>query len=202
MKNTNGFTLLELMIAIALVGILAVAGVPAMMDTINKNRTTAQAHNILTTFNLARMEAVRRSSSITICPVADPVPAALACSAAPIIGNTDWSTGWILFQDEDGNGAFNDDTDANLCETDPNSGEASEDCLLRIESPLPSSTVFESAPSSFTYFSDGTRGTPPPAQQTMLLYSSSDCESGENKRRLITISAIGQITIDSEGLCP
>ena len=66
-SRPGGFTLIELMVTVAVIGILAVVGVPAMAGLINANRSTAANENLTAALQLARAEAIRRSASVTVC---------------------------------------------------------------------------------------------------------------------------------------
>jgi type IV fimbrial biogenesis protein FimT len=66
-SRPGGFTLIELMVTVAVIGILAVVGVPAMAGLINANRITAANENLTAALQLARAEAIRRSASVTVC---------------------------------------------------------------------------------------------------------------------------------------
>lgn len=83
--NTNpprlvrGFTLIELMITIAVAAILFTVAVPSFKDTIRQNRLTTQANELITALNLARSEAIRRSQNVTVTPKAG-----------------GWSSGWVV----------------------------------------------------------------------------------------------------------
>lgn len=79
-----GFTLIELMVTLAVVGILAAVAAPAMLSLINGNRLTGTASELTASLQLARSEAVRRSSRVTICGSSD----GATCGA-------DWSR-WIV----------------------------------------------------------------------------------------------------------
>jgi type IV fimbrial biogenesis protein FimT len=92
-KNSAGFTLLELMITITVLGILLGIGVPAFQDTIRNNRTAAQANELITAIATARSEASRRGMPVSLC-------AANADQSACAGANTDsWANGWVVFTD-------------------------------------------------------------------------------------------------------
>lgn len=62
-----GFTLVELMVVVAVVGVLAIAAAPAMTAMVNNGRITGSSEELVTSLQLARSEAVRRNSRVTIC---------------------------------------------------------------------------------------------------------------------------------------
>ncbi len=88
-----GFTLLELMVAIAVFAVLIGLGVPSFSGIINANRITAQTNDLVSALNYARSEAVKRSEPVGVCSSTD----GATCAAS-----TDWSTGWIVFDDRGG----------------------------------------------------------------------------------------------------
>ena len=65
--TSGGFSLIELLVTIAIVAILAVVAAPSLMSLINSNRLTAQANELVASLQQARMEAVRRNRSVTVC---------------------------------------------------------------------------------------------------------------------------------------
>ncbi|KPQ01849.1 GspH/FimT family pseudopilin [Marinobacter sp. HL-58] len=67
MKYFNsGFTLIELMVTLVVLGILLGVGVPSFNSVIENNRVTTQANSLLGAINLARSEAVKRSAEVSI----------------------------------------------------------------------------------------------------------------------------------------
>jgi type IV fimbrial biogenesis protein FimT len=97
----RGFTLLELIIAIAIAAILITLAVPSFTTFLNSNRVTSQANELLASLQVARMEAIRRNARVIVCASnnaeTSPTP---TCSA----GNT-WS-GWVVFSDTNANAAI------------------------------------------------------------------------------------------------
>ena len=90
-KSQAGFSLVELMVVVMIVGVLGVLGGPVMTDTIKNNRVRAEADRILTTLNLTRSEAVKRNLPVSVCRSSN----GTSCS-----GN--WADGWIVFTNSDG----------------------------------------------------------------------------------------------------
>ncbi len=62
----RGFTLLELMVTITVLGILVALAVPSYSSLINRNRVRNAAEQMRSDFSLARSEALKRSSNVTI----------------------------------------------------------------------------------------------------------------------------------------
>jgi type IV fimbrial biogenesis protein FimT len=66
MKLGHGFTLLELMVTVAVLAILVTVGVPSFRDLIQNNRVTTQTNELVTALNFARTEAVKRGRAIEV----------------------------------------------------------------------------------------------------------------------------------------
>lgn len=81
-----GFTLIELMVTIAVLAIIAAIAAPAMQSLIAANRLSAASTEVVTALQLARTEATRRNAPVTVCASDD----GLACAA-----KTDWRR-WIV----------------------------------------------------------------------------------------------------------
>src|SRR5258706_12971009 len=66
----RGFTLLELMISIAIVGILTGLAAPALMSMIATQRIKSATFDLYAAVTYARSEAIKRNAAVTIAPVA------------------------------------------------------------------------------------------------------------------------------------
>lgn len=95
MRQTQGFTLIELMVTIAVLAIILGIAVPNFTDQIRNNRSLAFGEEFATALNLARSEAVKRSSFVSICASGDDQA---SCGS-------DWTNGWLVFVDSAANGS-------------------------------------------------------------------------------------------------
>jgi len=91
-----GFTLMDLLTTLAVLGILVAVGIPSFSSVVRNNRITAHTNELVTALTYARSEAMKRGDVVTTCPSTD----GEFCA-----GSNDWSTGWIVFVDSDPNGA-------------------------------------------------------------------------------------------------
>lgn len=88
-RRISGFTVVELMITVALSAVLMALAVPSFNQMIMTSRLTAQANEMVSAINLARSEAIKRNASISFCRV----PSATATVCAAQIAN--WQH-WIV----------------------------------------------------------------------------------------------------------
>ena len=91
MRRENGFTLIELMIAIGLTGLLLSMAVPAMDIFVRNARQTGAINNFVSTIHQARSLAVTTNTRVTICP----------SSSGDNCEAVGWNDGWIMFSDPD-----------------------------------------------------------------------------------------------------
>ena len=96
MRRDSGFTLIELMIAVALVAILLATAVPALDDFTNDARQTGAINDFISSIHIARNTAITTNSRVTMCASAS----GANCEAAS------WDSGWIVFADLNSNGSL------------------------------------------------------------------------------------------------
>ena len=87
-----GFTLIELMIALVMVGIITAIAIPSFDNAVANNRVSSTANNVVGALNLARVEAAQRGTNVTISSVS---------------GDGNWGTqGYRIWLDIDGDGNY------------------------------------------------------------------------------------------------
>ena len=102
MIKNIGFTLIELIVTLAIAAILITVAGPNFLTFIKNNRLTAQANSMVGSLQLARSEAVKRDKTVTVCRSDSPtvsLPALPDCNTG-----TNWKKGWIVFVDNNSNG--------------------------------------------------------------------------------------------------
>jgi type IV fimbrial biogenesis protein FimT len=62
-----GFTIIELMITVAVASILLAIAVPSFNQMIISGRLTAQSNEMVAAMSLARSEAIKRNANVTLC---------------------------------------------------------------------------------------------------------------------------------------
>ena len=98
--NQSGFTLYELMVTVAIVGVIMAFGVPNMRQFNQNAKMTSTANDLHAAFHLARSESSREKTNITVCPSDD----GATCGA-----DVTWDQGYIVFVDLDGDIAVDGD---------------------------------------------------------------------------------------------
>lgn len=94
MRRNAGFTLIELVTTMSVVAILAGVAAPSFAGFLERQRASAAMNSLMTHMALARISAITRNRRAVLCPSTD----GRHCETS-----TDWSAGWMLFADDDGN---------------------------------------------------------------------------------------------------
>lgn len=84
MRNGAGFTIIELLMTVAVVGILIAVALPNYNQFVKNNCLTATTNSLVSSFQLARSEAIKRRTPVGVYAA------------------TGWANGWEVFEDADG----------------------------------------------------------------------------------------------------
>jgi len=90
--RAEGFTLIELVVTIAVMAIMAAIAFPSFSDTLRSNYVSTATNEILGSLALARSEAIRSNANGAICTTAN----GTTCGG-------DWNSGWLVWINTNGN---------------------------------------------------------------------------------------------------
>jgi type IV fimbrial biogenesis protein FimT len=173
MKSTqDGFTLLELMTAVAIVAILVAIATPSFRSFSANSRISATANSVVNALAVARSEALRRSIPVAVCASTN----SQTCS-----GNqqTDWKNGWIVFTDGSGTPGQLDSTDA----------------VVQVWSaPSGGVTVSLNDPNNDNYIRFDARGMKIPTTAVSFTVTSSGCAGTNASQIALTVAGSPQST--------
>lgn len=102
---SNGYTLVELLVATALLALLLQLAIPAFLNQLAAWQRDAATRTLTGHLSLARTEAIRQSQRVVVCNSFD----GKVCAN---VSEKDWKAGWLVFQDRNHNGQFDEETDS------------------------------------------------------------------------------------------
>jgi type IV fimbrial biogenesis protein FimT len=85
-----GFTLIEMLMTMAIAAILLTIGIPSFRYVTNSNRIAGELNGLLGDLQFARAEAIKEGRTVTVCVSND---------GANCANSTTWQSGWIVFSD-------------------------------------------------------------------------------------------------------
>ncbi|GLS03005.1 hypothetical protein GCM10007860_01480 [Chitiniphilus shinanonensis] len=86
----GGFTLIEVMVVIAIIGVVLGIAAPNYQSLVRNSRLSSASEELLTHLMLARTEAIKRNASVEVCASANPA------ASEPECDGSDWKDGWIV----------------------------------------------------------------------------------------------------------
>jgi len=98
-RRAAGFTLVELMVTVAVAALVVGLGVPSFLRTLARHAIAAQAEELQDAVRIGRNEAMKRSGPVVLCRTEESNPTHCAGSGGS------WQT-WVLFTDAARSGAF------------------------------------------------------------------------------------------------
>ena len=90
----RGFTLVELLVVLAVMGILLTIAIPGYAFLMNTNRLAAVTNDLVSAIQLARSEAIKRGMRVTVCKTSNAMAVTPTCDTT-----ASWQQGWLVFVD-------------------------------------------------------------------------------------------------------
>lgn len=174
MKNhaqQSGITLFELLIVMAIAGILAMIAAPSMTEFVRNSRLNSTAMMMVGDLNLARGEAIKRNARVLIC----------SGGQAGCNGSLDWAaSGWIVCYD------INNDA---ICDPAPANGSAPNP--IQVRAPVSASGLVLAGPAApIVYRPNGAQG----VQGGPLVALNISGTWPNSKQKVVSIAPTGNIT--------
>jgi type IV fimbrial biogenesis protein FimT len=99
-SRTPGFTLIEMMVTVAVLAILMAIAVPSFTNVMRRSDVTSATNALLADISYARSEAANRHTTVSICP---------SSNGTSCTDDTAYETGWIVYTYEAGKAVSNTD---------------------------------------------------------------------------------------------
>ena len=186
MKKSSGFTLIELMVVIAIASILMKLAAPSFKQLIQSNAISSNVNSFLADMRYARSESVKRGGGVIMCRSDAPEAANPVCSGGAGPGGNGWVSGWIIFHDVNGDGTR---VAASTATTDP---------VLRVQAAITAiDSIAESGSSTKFIFT---------ATGRLTLSGITSFQFGSNSnfantlQRIVCVSVGGRARIAGDGL--
>jgi type IV fimbrial biogenesis protein FimT len=175
--HQRGVTLIELMVTVVVMGVILAIGIPSFRSTIASSRLTGTTNDLVGSLALARSEAIRRGTRVSVC---------MSGNSTQCAGSGGWNQGWIVFADTTRSG-----TSANV--------DSSAETILSTNAQAGANVTVTGGAgiTSFVSFSpDGQvkSMTGAPLSGTLRVCSVTSALSDASRARDVQISASGRIT--------
>jgi type IV fimbrial biogenesis protein FimT len=171
----SGYTMIELLMTMAIVAILASIAIPEFKYVTNSNRIASEVNGLLGDMQFARSEAVKQGQTVTVCTSSD----GLSCAGATV---STWHIGWIVFLDPNGDHVRT----------------AASEQLLRVQPAFTGGDTFIASP-AYGYATFNRMGYAPTGSASIINISLKDSTSNTQWTRCLAINPIGSVVTEKYG---
>ncbi|WP_425195924.1 GspH/FimT family pseudopilin [Polaromonas sp.] len=96
-RSSSGFTIIELMVAIVVLGVILAFGLPNLREFLVRNQVGTITSEFASDIARARVEAISRNNCVTICMSSNTANALTGGTPTCAGAGTNWQAGWIVF---------------------------------------------------------------------------------------------------------
>jgi type IV fimbrial biogenesis protein FimT len=171
-RRDSGFTMMELVMTMAIVVILGTIAIPGFKFVTSSNRVATEVNGLLGDIQFARSQAVKEGLSVTICTSTS----GTGCTS------TDWELGWIVFLDSNGNQAVD-------------AGEV----VVRTQPAFAGTDTFIATPATFHALTFNRMGYAPTGLPTAINVTLHDSTANTSWTRCVAINPIGSTVTEKYG---
>jgi type IV fimbrial biogenesis protein FimT len=174
LRRSPGFSIIELMVVVALAGVLLGMAVPSFRELIQRNRAAGEMNSLVGDLQFARSEAIKRGLPVSVCPSSD---------GGTCLGAGTWHSGWIVFTDPDRSGT---------------AGDADAEPVLRTRAAWSSGDTLGAGAGlvAVTYGRDGFATNLPAGVVVLPLHTS---RAGEGPLQCLVLNRVGRQTVERGG---
>jgi type IV fimbrial biogenesis protein FimT len=191
LRTSAGFTIIELMVTIAVLGAVLAIGLPDLREFLTRGQVSTITTEFASDASRARAEAINRNSCVTMCMSSNTSNALSGGTPTCATTGQDWQAGWIVFANPS-------------CSGSQNSPITNNSTLIAVRQKGDSKfTLQQASGSAFRRITFDSRGLAAGVQKNLSLIYNEDINSVHD--RSICLSSAGRITIKTYGgtsACP
>ena len=169
--HASGFTMVEMLMTIAIATIVMTLAVPSFRYVTNSNRISSEVNGLLGDLQFARAEAIKEGKTVTVC---------VSSNGTDCINSNAWQSGWIVFSDPANTGVHD-------------AGET----ILRVQKTFSGTDTFQ-ASNNLASVSFNREGYAPVANATLITLH--DLTATTAWTRCLSLNFVGQITTVISGV--